>query len=67
MFGQTSLVVKSKLESVIERLGRLCSEKGSDSAVRDEHEQERRVNLFKWVSGITPTRGCVNPLSALSG
>ena len=45
--------MKSKLESVVARLNRLCSEDDDndndddDDAVQDEDERERRSNLFE--------------------
>ena len=41
-------VVKDRLDSVMARLDRLCSEDEDDDAVCDESEQERRAKLFRW-------------------
>ena len=41
-------MVKDRLDSVIARLDRLCSEDEDDDAVCDESEQERRAKLFRW-------------------
>jgi hypothetical protein len=45
-------VVKNKLEYVMARLNRLCSEGDDDDAVWDKNEHEHRVNLFEWVAEI---------------
>ena len=43
-------MVKDKLDSVMARLGRLCSEDEDDGALCDGSEQERRAKLFGWDS-----------------
>ena len=47
--------MKKKLESVMARLKRLCSEDDGDAAW-DEHEHERWTGLVEWVFEINPTR-----------
>jgi len=39
-------MVKDKLDSVMARLDRLCSEDDGSSALYDEAEHERRAKLF---------------------
>ena len=41
-------MVKDKLDSVMARLDRLCSEDDGKDALRDESEHERRARLFGW-------------------
>ncbi|KAF9642193.1 hypothetical protein BDM02DRAFT_3193718 [Thelephora ganbajun] len=38
--------VKNKLDSVMERLDRLCSEEGNDDGLWDENDHEHRIKLF---------------------
>ena len=45
---QKSPSVARKLDSVMARLDRLCSEDNED-VVLDESEHERRAKLFEWV------------------
>ena len=42
-------MVVNKLDSVIARLDRLCSEEVREGAVWDENEHQRRVKLFELV------------------
>jgi len=66
--------VKQKLDLVMARLNRLCSEEDNEDnednegAVWDESEHERRVGLFEWVAGIqTAIHRYPNCPLALSG
>ncbi|KAF9645962.1 WD40 repeat-like protein [Thelephora ganbajun] len=45
-FHEKSPGVKNKLDSVMARLDRLCSEEDDDNGLWDENEHERRVKLF---------------------
>ena len=45
--------MKKKLESIVARLNKLCSEI-CDDAVWDGNEHQRRANLFEWVVRISP-------------
>ena len=51
-------MVKNKLDSVMARLDRLCSEEYGEAIVWDEYEHDRRAKLFRQVVGID-----FNPLS----
>ena len=44
--------MKNKLDSVIARLDRLCSEEEDGDILCDENEHERRTKLFECVVGI---------------
>ncbi|KAF9649795.1 hypothetical protein BDM02DRAFT_1756186 [Thelephora ganbajun] len=44
---EKSSAVKSKLDSVMARLDRLCSEEGNDDGLWDENEHEHRTKLFE--------------------
>ena len=55
-FEQKSPAVKHKLDSVMARLNRLCSEEDDEEdedAVWGESEHERRAALFEWVISIS--------------
>ncbi|KAF9645039.1 hypothetical protein BDM02DRAFT_3120843, partial [Thelephora ganbajun] len=43
---EKSPAVENKLDSVMVRLDRLCSEEGNDDGLCDEHEREHRAELF---------------------
>ena len=61
--GQRSPPVKDKLDSVMERLERLCSEE-SDNVLQDDSKHERWVKLFEYVQ-LVQTLDRANSLPAL--
>jgi hypothetical protein len=63
---QRSPSVENKLDSIMARLDRLCSEEDSDDALRGDNEDERWVKLFEWVARTNPHHGRADSLLALS-
>jgi len=49
MFGQKSTTLKSKLDSAMARLDRLCLQGDDDGGLWDETWHEQRAKLFEWV------------------
>jgi len=51
-FKQRSPSAETKLDSILTRLCRVCSEEGNCDTLRVDNESERRVKLFKYVAVI---------------
>ena len=58
--------MKNKLDSVMERLVRLCSE-DCDGGLRSSGGDHQWAKLFEWVIAVDPACDYADPLLALSG